>query len=216
MKGIKNWVKSPIHIMLMLTAVAVLGMGSLAYFTDVEAAVNTIRFGHVDIETNEDVSGLTKTGIGVTATGTSDCYVRIRVDIPTVTYKYQEDGVEKTGQAMVTLPDREKLTASEWENEDSISDGQGKTWVKGGDGYWYYSGTLSMGNKVLFLKEITYPGLWNEAEGKLVDPLPDGLTADMLSIPITSEAVQADNIDVGGETGAQAAMEAFAKAAEAQ
>lgn len=217
MKGIKNWVKSPIHIMLLLTAVAVLGMGSLAYFTDVEAAVNTIRFGQVNIDTNEEVSGLTKTRIGITAKGVSDCYVRIRVDIPTVTYPYTDNtGQTRTGQAVVTLPDGTKLLASEWESGSSVP---GHTWVKGEDGYWYYSDILSMGEQALFLKEITYPGLWiveDGGTGHLLDPLPDGLTEDMLSIPITSEAVQADNIDVGNATGAQAAMAAFAQAANGQ
>ena len=39
--------------------------------------------------------------------------------------------------------------------------------------------------------------------------LPDGITFDMLTIPIVSEAVQVEGIDVGGATGADAAYQAF-------
>lgn len=219
MKHIKSWIKSPVHLMLLLTAAAVLGMGTLAYFTDVEAAVNTLRFGQVDIETNEEVDGLTKKGIGVTANGVSDCYVRIRADIPTVTYSYEDgQGQIQTGQAVVTLPGGGgSIPVSQWENQTKIELENGAYWEKNSeDGCWYYSGILSMGGTALFLEAVTYPGLWDEAEGQLADPFPDGLTWDMLSIPITSEAVQAANIDVGDKTGAQAAMAAFAQAAQAQ
>lgn len=218
MKHIKSWIKSPVHLMLLLTAAAVLGMGTLAYFTDVEAAVNTLRFGQVDIETNEEVDGLTKKGIGVTASGVSDCYVRIRADIPTVTYSYEDgQGQIQTGQAVITLPDGTEKKVSEWNKLKEIRLENDEYWEKNSeDGCWYYSGTLSIGETALFLEAVTYPGLWDEAEGQLADPLPDGLTVDMLSIPITSEAVQAANIDVGDKTGAQAAMAAFAQAAQAQ
>ena len=43
----------------------------------------------------------------------------------------------------------------------------------------------------------------------MVDPLPDGLTLDMLTIPIISEAIQVEGIDVGGAEGADAAYRAF-------
>lgn len=218
MKHIKSWIKSPVHLMLLLTAAAVLGMGTLAYFTDVEAAVNTLRFGQVDIETNEEVDGLTKKEIGVTANGVSDCYVRIRADIPTVTYSYEDgQGQIQTGQAVVTLPDGTEKKVLEWNKLKEIRLENGEYWEKNlEDGCWYYSDTLSIGEKALFLEAVTYPGLWDEAKGQLADPFPDGLTWDMLSIPITSEAVQAANIDVGDKTGAQAAMAAFAQAAQAQ
>ena len=39
--------------------------------------------------------------------------------------------------------------------------------------------------------------------------LPDGITFDMLTIPIVSEAVQVEGIDVDGAAGADAAYQAF-------
>ena len=74
MKRKKAWFKSPIHIMAPLLVASVMIMGTVAYFTDVEAVVNTIRFGQISIETNEEVSGLTKSNIGVTAQRNADCF----------------------------------------------------------------------------------------------------------------------------------------------
>ena len=67
------------------------------------------------------------------------------------------------------------------------------------------SETLNQGDYVEFLTSVTYPGLMRD--GKV--ELPDGITFDMLTIPIVSEAVQAEGIDVGGATGADAAYQAF-------
>ncbi|HJC47771.1 MAG TPA: SipW-dependent-type signal peptide-containing protein [Candidatus Lachnoclostridium pullistercoris] len=199
MKKSKKWLKSPIHIMVPLVAAAVLVMGTVAYFTDVEAVVNTIRFGEISIETNETVKDLTKSDIGVTANGTSDCYVRIRVDVPTVSYTYTDGtGESQTAQAMITLPDGNdpsEITTGEWagykEGDSIISDG--KTWIKGDDGFWYLNQVLHTGDTALFIKEITYKGLYRD-DGSGNKTLPGNITEDMLTIPITSEAVQADNI----------------------
>ena len=62
------------------------------------------------------------------------------------------------------------------------------------------------GNYAEFLKSVTYPNLIQNGK------LPDGITEDMLAIPIIAEAVQADNMDVDGKTGAEAAYAAFEKA----
>lgn len=196
MKKSKKWLKSPIHIMVPLVAAAVLVMGTVAYFTDVEAVVNTIRFGEISIETNETVEGLTKSNIGVTANGTSDCYVRIRVDVPTVSYTYTDDnGKLQTAQAMITLPDGNEISASVWAEygEDSSITSDRKTWIKGNDGFWYLNQVLHTGDTALFIKEITYKGLYRD-DGSGNKTLPGNITENMLTIPITSEAVQADNI----------------------
>lgn len=89
---------------LALLLIAILAIGAtVAFFTDIEAAVNSISTGKVEVEVEENVSGLTKSSIGVKATGTSECYVRIRVDIPTLTYTYKDDdGKEQVGSAVVT------------------------------------------------------------------------------------------------------------------
>lgn len=208
-----------------LLVASVMIMGTVAYFTDVEAVVNTIRFGQISIETNETVSGLTKKNIGVTAQGNADCFVRIRVDVPTVSYTYtDEDGNKHTEQAMITLPGGKKISASQWLIYDEpisvTENGKKYTWYKdtSGDGFWYLDTTLStqeVGQKTaLFIESITYEDLYRDGE------LVGGITEDMLTIPITSEAVQADNIvddikdNPNYQSGAKLAMEAFDRVAD--
>ena len=194
-----------------LLVASVLIMGTVAYFTDVEAVVNTIRFGQISIETNETVSGLTKSNIGVTAQGNADCFVRIRVDVPTVSYTDAE-GTEH--EAQITLADGTEVGASAWLNYfDDIKSGD-YTWIKGDDGFWYLNEKISQETEVLFIKKISYENLYtNDGTGS---KLPGNITEDMLTIPITSEAVQADNIvdDLEGTvSGADLAKAAFARVA---
>lgn len=212
---------------LALLLIAILAIGAtVAFFTDIEAAVNSISTGKVEVEVEENVSGLTKSSIGVKATGTSECYVRIRVDIPTLTYTYKDDdGKEQVGSAVVTYllkngedVQDETQSIAKWNQtgqEIYVSNlyNNGTTpasWVYKGDGYWYLSTTLTPGteggNYAEFLKSVTYPNLIQNGK------LPDGITEDMLAIPIIAEAVQADNMDVDGKTGAEVAYAAFEKA----
>lgn len=212
---------------LALLLIAILAIGAtVAFFTDIEAAVNSITTGKVEVEVEEKVGGLTKSGIGVKATGTSKCYVRIRVDIPTLTYKYKDvDGKDQVGSAMVTyllkngdkVEDKTQSIAVWNKNRQEIyvsnlyNNGTAPaSWVRNDDGYWYLSTTLTPGTEggdyAEFLKSVTYPNL--RQNGKL----PDGITEDMLTIPIIAEAVQADNMGVDGATGADAAYKAFEKA----
>ena len=210
---------------LALLLIAILAIGAtVAFFTDIEAAVNSITTGKVEVEVEEKVDGLTKSGIGVKATGTSKCYVRIRVDIPTLTYTYKDaDGKEQVGSAVVTYKSTEDPSVSkqidDWNRNGSdiyVSDLYDKngtisaSWVRKEDGYWYLSTALDPAQdgckKAIFLEAVTYPNLIQNGK------LPDGITEDMLAIPIIAEAVQADNMDVGSATGADAAYAAFEKA----
>ncbi len=210
---------------LALLLIAILAIGAtVAFFTDIEAAVNSISTGKVEVEVEEKVDGLTKSGIGVKATGTSKCYVRIRVDIPTLMYTYKDaDGNKQVGSAVVTYKLTEGQSVSKqidaWNCNGSdiyVSDLYDKngtisaSWVRKEDGYWYLSTALDPAQdgckKAIFLEAVTYPNLIQNGK------LPDGITEDMLAIPIIAEAVQADNMDVGSATGADAAYAAFEKA----
>ena len=221
MKDKKKMLNKSMKFGLALLLIAILAIGAtVAFFTDIEAAVNSITTGKVEVEVEEKVDGLTKSGIGVKATGTSKCYVRIRVDIPTLTYTYKDaDGNEQVGSAVVTYKPTEGPSVSKqidaWNRNGSdiyVSDLYDKngtisaSWVRKEDGYWYLSTALDPAQdgckKAIFLEAVTYPN------GKL----PDGITEDMLAIPIIAEAVQADNMDVGSATGADAAYAAFEKA----
>lgn len=216
MKNISKWFKKSMRWSMALLLIAVLGVGlTIAYLTDIEAAVNKLTVGRISVESTEDREDLTKTDIGVTANGSSKCYVRMRVDVPNLTYPME--GQEEPGEARLTLADGVTvITATEWQSYTKtipakISDPTvvvTTEWVKFGD-FWYLSIPLNQGDTAYLLKEITYPGLWDEKANQMVTPLPDGITEDMLAISITVEAVQADGIDVGDSAGAQAAFNAF-------
>lgn len=214
MKNITKWFKKSMHLSLALLVIAVLGIGlTVAFFTDTEGALNRVTVGEINITTGEDVTGLTKSNIDVTSSGTSEAYVRMRVDIPTITYTYiNEAGVPTEGQAQITDLDNQKITTAQWAKLTKIkaivvrangTEDDNMTWDKAEDGFWYLSTTLKQGDKAKILAEITYPGLWDKDTGKLVSPLPAGLTKDMLTIVITSEAVQT----MDGVSTAQAAFQ---------
>lgn len=217
MKNITKWFQKSMHLSLALLVIAVLGIGlTVAFFTDTEGAINRVTVGEINITTGEDVSGLTKSNIDVTSSGTSEAYVRMRVDIPTITYTYiNKDGIPTEGQAQITDLDNKKINAAQWAKLPKIkaivvrADGtevDKVTWNKESDGFWYLSTTLKQGDKAKILAEITYPGLWDDSDKDnphLVNPLPDGLTKDMLTIVITSEAVQT----MDGVSTAQAAFQ---------
>ncbi len=212
MKHIKKWIKSPIHIMVSLMLIMVLGVGSIAFFTDMESVANIIRIGNMGIETEETLEGLNKNNIGVTVSGNAECYVRIRVDVPTVSYT---DATGVLHQAVITLPGVEgsiRITASEWKDYEGpinvSQDGEPYIWEKKEDGFWYLNKTLSNNRTVTFIESISYDGLFTVDEDG-TKSLPGNITLDMLSIPITSEAVQAENIPVGGAVGTEAAYAAF-------
>ena len=216
MKYIKKWIKSPIHIMVSLMLILVLGVGSIAFFTDMESIANIIRIGNMGIETEERLDGLNKENIGVKVSGNTECYVRIRVDVPTVSYK-AADGA--THQAMIKLRGVDnEITASDWKDYNhAISftqNGEDFVWEKKTDGFWYLNKTLSSNETVTFIESISYDGLFTVDEDG-TKSLPGNITLDMLSIPITSEAVQAENIPVGGAIGTEAAYAAFQYVAQA-
>lgn len=205
MKHIKSWLKSPINMLVSLVLIAVLGMGSIAYFTDVEAALNSFAMGSFGTDLKEDLtSPVEKKDIKVTNTGAADAYVRVRVDIPSVTYTYTDaEGNEQIGQAVITIDDT-SYSPEEFQNSEKIpATGENPIWVLMDDGYWYLNKTLSSGQNVDFLDSIKFPGLWDEDTNKLI--LPEGTTLDMFTIPIVTESVQV----IDGVTGTTVAEQAY-------
>lgn len=243
MRFLRKGLKKPGYVLLALLMIAVIGSSAtVAYFVDKEESVNQIRVGGFQITTQEKVSGLEKTEIGVGAEGASSSYVRVRVDVPTVTYRYEENQEMKDGSANLFLYEekadqielrKEPISAEGWnEYADSqeipaivrLSSGdpdQGTsdpacslaTWKKYGE-YWYLSTPLNPGDTAVIIGKLTYPGLMVNGSLKL----PTGLTESMLTISITSEAVQAGDTEIKDEqgnslTGADAAIRAFEQAA---
>lgn len=210
MESIKKWWKKSMHVSTVLLLIAILGIGlTMAYFTDTETATNLFSTGKAKIDTTENTTGLTKTGIGVSVDQYSvPCYVRIRVDVPLVSYG---DGTQLGDQPEIVLVNGTNITALTWNNygegasipakiqENVIQNG----WTKYGE-YWYLCRPLEKGENAEIISTLTYKDLLNE-----VGELPDGIKSSMLTIPITSEAVQKEGIPVSSSGGALAAKEAF-------
>lgn len=220
MSKIGTWMKARKNILFAAAAIAVLTAGmSLAFFTDAETAANTVKTGEVQIETDEKLEGLKKTDISVKGTGTSACYVRMRVDVPVLSYG---DGEILSPEVEYNDPDDAPQTVSgqDWngyENGKKIGTGDSKDssvqakmadWVKMEDGYWYLSIALEPEDTAVLCSRVEYKDLVGE-DGTL--KLPNGISKDQLSIVVYAEAVQADNMDTGDKTGADAAYAAFQK-----
>lgn len=161
-----------LSVCVVMLAVAIVG-GTLAYFTDTDAAENTFTVGNVDItltEPNWEGTGsqdapevypgepLAKDPT-VTNTGANPCFVRIKVD-----------GLDCLGNAgMITY------------RTDYVDGKLGDNWVDGHDGYFYYNQVLAVGAKTdaLFDQIVIPTGLEN------------GDAEDEFNVVVTAEAVQA-------------------------
>lgn len=166
----KKMVTICLVVALVLTAVA---GGTLAYFTDTADANNTFTVGNVDItltEPNWEGTGsndapevypgepLAKDPT-VTNAGANPCFVRIKVE-----------GLDCLGNAgMITY------------RTDYVTDKLGDNWVKGTDGYFYYSKVLEAGatTDALFDQIVIPTGLTN------------GDAETEFDVDVTAEAVQA-------------------------
>lgn len=166
----KKMVTICLVVALVLTAVA---GGTLAYFTDTADATNTFTVGNVDItltEPNWEGTGsndapevypgepLAKDPT-VTNDGANPCFVRIKVE-----------GLDCLGNAgMITY------------RTDYVTDKLGDNWVKGTDGYFYYSKVLEA--------DATTDALFDQIV------IPTGLTngdaETEFDVDVTAEAVQA-------------------------
>ena len=153
-----------------LGATAVIG-GTLAYFTDDATKTNTFTVGNVEIELTEpkwDETG-SKEAVDaypgealakdptVTNVGANPCFVRVTVS-----------NLDQFGDAgMITY------------RTDYVEDALGTNWVKGDDGYFYYT-------KVLAIKETT-DALFDQ----IVIPFGVENSAVTKDIVVTAQAVQA-------------------------
>lgn len=163
--------KKILSIALVVAMVAVIAAGSLAYFTDTKTADNTFTVGNVNItltEPNWNSTGkedapdvyagepLAKDPT-VKNDGNNPCFVRIKVE-----------NLDQFGnKGAITY------------RTDYVADKLGENWVKGTDGYFYYTKVLEVG--------ATTDALFDQIV------MPTGLTGGEEAAPIevTAEAVQA-------------------------
>ena len=164
---------------LSLVLIATIGVGAtLAYFTEADAATNTITMGHVDIDLDEpnydpDDDDDTVEDIVPGQVITKD---------PTITV--QEGSLDAYIRATITLSDN--LTADQAEElmaGITILDG----WYysnpeENGDGYYYYKNVVTAGSSVKLFEEVKIPEKWGNE------------VADMtFTIDVAAEAIQADS-----------------------
>lgn len=122
----------------------------MALFTSKEDMENRIHIGTVDIDIDEEVDELEKTDVGVTVKSDVPCYVRARVEIPT----------------LIDPVTREPVTPEVSE----LNEG----WQLKEDGYYYYSEPVSAsenGTTLVLFDSISYSG-----SSKLSELDPDKLS----------------------------------------
>ncbi len=158
-------------VTLLISLLLIIGIcvgGTLAYiFTHTEAAENVFTPGKVSCSINETFDGSTKSNVSVNNTGNTDAYIRAYIS---VTWMADNEALNQTVTAKTPV-----------ENEDyTISFSGNSGWLKGSDGYWYYSDPVSAGGSTATLIEQCKPI--------------DGATAPEgyhLSVEIIASAIQA-------------------------
>lgn len=173
--------KSIITMVAALALVGAIGVGStLAYFTDNDAASNTVTMGHVDIDLKEKTGSgetetitdkgllfenivpgdvLLKNPIITVAEGSEDCYLRAKVVV---------EGLDADHVADLFANDNINIE---------------ENWIKSGD-YYYYQSVVEAGTPVSLFTTVTIPTKWGNEVAK-----------EDFTISITAEAIQADNFN---------------------
>lgn len=158
-------------VTLLISLLLIIGIcvgGTLAYiFTHTEAAENVFTPGKVSCSINETFDGSIKSDVSVKNTGNTDAYIRAYIS---VTWMADDTAANQTVTAKTPVKDVD-YTIAFAENSD---------WLKGSDGYWYYSAPVSAGGSTATLIEQCKPKDGANA--------PEGYH---LSVEIIASAIQA-------------------------
>ena len=126
--------------MILLASLAIILLVSvgatLAFLVDKSGPVeNTFVPGSVAVEVQESFDNVTKTGVKIKNTGNVDAYIRVAI-IPT----WEDDEGNPVGVS-ASLAD---LTIDWGEKGGSGTEAEpGNGWVKGTDGFWYYTSPVA-------------------------------------------------------------------------
>lgn len=167
MKKIAKWLHTQRLLVFAVLVIALLGIGgTMALFTDTEAAVNRFTVGKNTITVDEKPEGLSKQQIGITNTGTIPVYVRMQVNVPEG-IKYIEKGEEKS---LTPVYDPQTPDSAYW--------------IDGEDGFWYYKTPLQPGARSEFLYDsISFEGIPADQLAEI---------KDLLDITVYGESVQSE------------------------
>jgi len=120
-----------------LLVLGLYGRQTLALLGAQTQTVNSGTAGQVSVEVYSTIEGLKQANIGVTNTGTSDCYVRM----------------------MVVMPNK-SITTTGTSSTLQVSGVNTNDWTKGDDGYYYYKEILPAGETTKKLYEfVSYSNL---------------------------------------------------------
>ena len=124
-------------IALLAGAILVAGMaGTLAWLSATGVLVNQFGIGSVTPTVQEELSGNVKSNVKAENTGTAPAYIRAAVDI------YWQDG---NGARLWEEPQADKDYKIAW--SDSLRDASGakqdSTWLKAGDGFYYWTSPVA-------------------------------------------------------------------------
>ena len=130
---------------------------------------NIFKLGSIDGAIKEEIDGGAKKNVFVENNGVSPAYVRLAL----VVEAYR-------GDELVILPN---LTAEKCFNFEELSVGQGGSWTKGADGYYYHNAIVEPNNQtdILFRSATQKNGL----------DLPDGV---VLSLTVATELIQENGV----------------------
>lgn len=159
-----------------LLVVAAAG-GTLAWLSATGVLINQFGIGSVEPKVEEALEGGTKSNVRVSNAGTAPAYVRAQVDI----YWEDKDGA-------IVWDDPVKGTDYDITWGDDVASGStasGASWVKGGDGYYYWTGALAP----------------LEKSGQLIKEVKSKTSADgkRLVVDISAQAVQSTPDDAVSE-----------------
>jgi predicted ribosomally synthesized peptide with SipW-like signal peptide len=136
--------------------------GTVAYLThQTDPVVNTVQAGTVPCEVEETFDGTTKSDVSIANTGNTSAYLRATV---VITWMSQDESTV--------------YAATPVEGTDyTITYAQNNGWVKGSDGYWYYTSPVAAGETTATLLESC----------TLTGTAPEGYT---LSVEIVASSIQ--------------------------
>lgn len=129
--------KKSLILLASLAIILLVSVGAtLAFLVDKSGPVeNTFVPGSVAVEVQESFDNVTKTGVKIKNTGNVDAYIRVAI-IPT----WEDDEGNPVGVS-ASLAD---LTIDWGEKGGSGTEAEpGNGWVKGTDGFWYYTSPVA-------------------------------------------------------------------------
>lgn len=173
--------KKLVSMVVSLALVAVVGVGAtLAYFTDSQAATNTITMGHVDIDLKEPNFEGGEEGGTITGIVPGDVIAKD----PTVTVESGSEDLYLRLDVTVTEGFEEILATNDDGTYKYLNNLNTADWKQVGN-YFYYNKVLTAGDKVTLFDEVVIPAEW------------DNTVADKsFDIVVKAEAIQADNVEV--------------------